>query len=78
MRQVRHRRTSYTRRGRVNPKQKRRSRWTNPKKPRTTIQERRFVEGAIQGMSSPTSYNFNKLVEDNLRQDDEEEFSESE
>jgi hypothetical protein len=79
MRRVRHRRISYTRRGKINPKQKSKSRWTNPKKPKTTIQERRFVEGAIQGMSSPTTYNFNKLVESKLQQqDDEQEFLESE
>ena len=69
MRQVRHRRVSHSSRQRVNPKEKRRSRWTTPKKTKKTLQERQFSEGAIQGMSSPTSFNFKKIIDDKTKQE---------
>jgi hypothetical protein len=68
MRKVRHRRVTHSGRQRGNPKEKRRSRWTNPKKTRKTVQERQFSEGAIQGMSSPTSFNFKRMVDDETKQ----------
>ena len=68
MRNVRHRRVTHGGRQRGNPKEKRRSRWTNPKRTRKTVQERHFTEGAIQGMYSPTTFEFKRTVDDKTNQ----------
>ena len=62
MRRVRHRRRSFRGRDRGDPKAKRRSRWTKPKKPKQPFLEYPPMDGAIQGISSPKPLNF-KLID---------------
>jgi len=56
MRRIRHRRKSFRGRDKGDPKAKKRSRWTNPKRAKPAVLEYPPLKGAIQGFLYPKKY----------------------